>query len=99
MCDDDGDVDTEDLEKKREFVKTSICRSRYYDRFELKQCPSKKPNLELGEHIGWSDDLERNILWDDYIIEFPTLSFEIFSFFSSLSFIIEPPILLLDIRK
>ena len=55
--------------------------------------------LELRKHIRRSDDLQVDIIWNDYFGEPPTLSFEVLSFHPCLLLVVEPPICFLDIRK
>jgi hypothetical protein len=62
-------------------------------------CPrTQVPGLEGRKQIRWTDDLERNIIGYDDIVEFPTFSLEVGGLFSCLSFVVEPPVLVLDIR-
>ena len=56
-------------------------------------------DLELRKHIRRSDNLQSDILWNDYLGKSPTLSFEVFSFHACLLLVVEPPIGFLDIRK
>ena len=56
-------------------------------------------DLELRKHIRRSDNLQVDIVWNDYFSKPPTLSFEVFSFHPCLLFVVEPPICFLDIRK